>query len=77
MRIHPQTRFASPLGIFLGAFTAPFLFMAAGLPGSWIFQGPAQFILTIAATAGLMLAFGRAGDWLASRLSVFRRSSRG
>ncbi|WP_417067052.1 hypothetical protein [Niveibacterium terrae] len=77
MRIYAQNRFVSVLAILLGAVTAPLLFKAAGLPGGWIFEGPAQFILTIAATAGLMIAFGRVGDRLASRLSVFRKSSRG
>lgn len=33
---------AKLMGIFLGAFTAPLLFMAAGLPGGRIFLGPAQ-----------------------------------
>ena len=77
MTIYPQNRFASPLGIFLGAFTAPFLFMAAGLPGGWIFQGPAQFVLSIAATVGLMLVFSRASDWVWCRVAASRKPSRG
>lgn len=57
----------SPLGIVLGAFITPFLFNAAGLPTGWIFQGVFQFIVTIAATIGIMHVSNSLVCWLSQK----------
>lgn len=75
MKMYSQNRFVSALAIFFGAVTAPLLFNAAGLPGGWIFEGPAQFVLTVAATWGLMFAFSCAENWVANRLPALRKPS--